>query len=445
MATKTFTIRNALAGNFQRISEGSAGTEVFTSARWSVGTLGASNFGYLLAQGDQTTFGATAIPNTDVPGTATGDSFRTDVPISGSFASGNWTIAPRVAGAVSISTLDGRIRMRVFKSANADGSGATELTSGVLIGTTVTDLGSTAQASTITWAAPEIVLANEYLFFRTAWEITGAGGSASDGVRLIGGGASNIVSTDFEAGFSVSPTAGQARMSGNAPTAEAKIALTPAKAGLTLGSELEQEFGAFSNISGGGSAVDNGDGTFTITDDTISRALIPLSFLTDGAAYRIELEILSTTHPGLRSDWSDQFGQNLTGITGTYTYTASRSTYDNTFRFLDVETTGAGSTTFRLVSFREVLGFAWQSRIIGNTPTIEIGAFPIVGQSRQVGNVPGLAFAFIPGVGLSRVLGNTPSLTESEGGLWQTVGAATGTWGNVPGASGTWGNVPRAF
>lgn len=126
------------------------------------------------------------------------------------------------------------------------------------------------------------------------------------------------------------------------------------KAELALGPELAQEFTAFVRISGGGTTTNNGDGTFTISGDTVSRASIPLSFLTNGATYRIELEIISTTHPTLETDWCDYGDQILSGITGVYSYTASRLTHDATFRFLDVQSSGAGSTTFRLASFRKV-------------------------------------------------------------------------------------------
>ena len=218
MTTKTLTIRNALAGNFLEVSEGSAGAEISTATKFSVGTTSANQFGYLIAQGDQTVFDTPGLPTADVPGSSTGDSFRTLNTYTGTFAAGNWTIQPRFISNDPSGTGDGLIGMRVFRGTNADGSGATEITTGIVNGSAVTNLTSSAsQNSTITWAAPAITLENEYLFFRAAWRISGAGRVSSVEHIVRGEGASNFLTTDFLSSVTASPSTGQSRLVGKVP------------------------------------------------------------------------------------------------------------------------------------------------------------------------------------------------------------------------------------
>lgn len=81
--------------------------------------------------------------------TNTGDSFASTRPLSGTFATGNWTfnlnMRATVAGAV------GRMRVRIWASSNADGSGARALSTS-LVGATITLSTSADQNSSITWA-----------------------------------------------------------------------------------------------------------------------------------------------------------------------------------------------------------------------------------------------------------------------------------------------------
>lgn len=118
-------------------------------------------------------------------------------PYTGTFANTAWTfdwnMRAGTAGAV------GRVRMRVWKSANADGSSATALTTSTLVGSTVT-LSTTADTnSSMSWSPGSITLSNEYLFFQVEWEETVAGTSASDNVlwRI---GTAKITTPDFSTG-----------------------------------------------------------------------------------------------------------------------------------------------------------------------------------------------------------------------------------------------------
>lgn len=75
------------------------------------------------------------------------------------------------------------VNYRLYKSANADGSSPTELTSGVVAGSNMSNLTTTTQSSTATLlsGASTITLNGEYLFLQIALEITVAsGGSTAD-------------------------------------------------------------------------------------------------------------------------------------------------------------------------------------------------------------------------------------------------------------------------
>lgn len=125
--------------------------------------------------------------------TTAGDSFVAG-PFTGVFAAGawtfNWNMRASTAGA------KGAIRMRVWKSANANGSAATELTSGPITGTTIT-LSTTADANTATaWSPAAFVCNNEYLFFQLEWQETTAGTSGTNNV-FFRAGTTSIVTTNL--------------------------------------------------------------------------------------------------------------------------------------------------------------------------------------------------------------------------------------------------------
>jgi hypothetical protein len=110
--------------------------------------------------------------------TTAGDSFRSDNPLNGTFAAGNWnfTFGMRTGAATNA----GRIRCNMWASVNADGSSARKLNAATLVGTTVTMNSITATFnSTITWNAPQIILNNEYVFLQPEWNSTTAGTSNS--------------------------------------------------------------------------------------------------------------------------------------------------------------------------------------------------------------------------------------------------------------------------
>ena len=143
-----------------------------------------------------TTFTGTAEPSA-APNTT--DSWRSESPLTGGFAAGNWTIALSVIASVANASGTGVIRVRIWKSANADGSSATELTTSTVSTSPWGNLTTaTAQNLTATVSIPQTNFVNEYLFIQTAIQIDTASASSTAEVRFrIDGTNSRITTSSF--------------------------------------------------------------------------------------------------------------------------------------------------------------------------------------------------------------------------------------------------------
>src|SRR5262245_17944538 len=186
------------------MSETDPGTEAFASpvTGWivSTGTSGTSPFN---SQNEQAASTFTGGPHPDGSiDTSTGDCLRTTNQYTGDFANANWVISFCVRANSSGSTHDGRVTARLFRSANADGSSATQITSAIQNGTTVTDLLTSAtQTSTVTFNPGAFSVNNEYIFVQLGWERLGAGPMTTSDVNMRVGNASGngtrVVSSNF--------------------------------------------------------------------------------------------------------------------------------------------------------------------------------------------------------------------------------------------------------
>lgn len=95
-------------------------------------------------------------------------------PSTGTFSLGTWYSSVSVIAVTSGTTQDGRARIRLWRSNNADGTVATEITasSGVMVGSFVTDLTTTvAQSSAASARIAAFSVVNEYIFMQVAWEL----------------------------------------------------------------------------------------------------------------------------------------------------------------------------------------------------------------------------------------------------------------------------------
>jgi hypothetical protein len=156
---------------------GSAPSTATGSTGWTVAATAADNYSKMAfgVERAASTFGGTALPNTSGPDNTLKDCFRTG-PWSGSFASGDWAFSCPVIAVDAGGTQDGALRVRVWRSNNADGSSATELTSDVVQLSTVTNLTTGAAqicSGNVTLGAITHSGTDYYLFFMFAWRITG--------------------------------------------------------------------------------------------------------------------------------------------------------------------------------------------------------------------------------------------------------------------------------
>ena len=209
MAAKTWYATNNLAGTaHQEMSETDPGTEATSSPQtgWVVGT-GATNHASFDAQSNvaAASFTATTQPDgTPVTTAGAGDCLRSTTTYSGSFAAASWQVHFCVRGVTQAGTQDGRIRFRLLRGANADGSGATEITAAQQQGSLVSNLLTSAtQDSNLTFSPGAFSVTNEYIFVQLAWERTGAGGHSTTDVAMRIGNASSagtrVISADFTA------------------------------------------------------------------------------------------------------------------------------------------------------------------------------------------------------------------------------------------------------
>jgi hypothetical protein len=201
MAKSTFHLTSGVdAQGWCALSE-SAQSAATTASGWTVGT-GATNHSELEAGVERaaSTFTGTTPPDGTLD-TTLKDALRTPDALTLNFAPGEWQFDFGLIAVTNGGAQDGRIRFRVIK-ADADGSNATEVTSGQQQASLVTDLGTGAeQVSSLAVELPRIELSNQYLFFQLAWERTGAGGMTNADALLRTGTASTgtrIVSSEIE-------------------------------------------------------------------------------------------------------------------------------------------------------------------------------------------------------------------------------------------------------
>ena len=200
MTVTSIYLKDAAAGVFRALQVGgSVPATTTTSTGWVVGTVSPTAYSQMASNTERasSTFSSTAQPPDSGPDSTLGDGFRTENVVNGYWAAGTWTIPIPVIRVTAGTTADGRVRVRLWRSPNADGSAATEVTSGVQTGTTVTNLTNVEQISTVTATVNEFGCVDEYLFLSVAWEITGAGGGATDDVDIRVGTSGTITPPDF--------------------------------------------------------------------------------------------------------------------------------------------------------------------------------------------------------------------------------------------------------
>lgn len=144
------------------------------------------------------TFTATVVPDATLVAGPPGDTWVTPAALTGNFPAGNWTLSMSVRAVTAAYTGRGRLRFRVFKGTSR--ATATEITTATQItNATTANLSITTPVTlSVTWAAPAITMAGEFLFFTFAFETTAAGttGTGQD-IDLFLGATSVVTTTNF--------------------------------------------------------------------------------------------------------------------------------------------------------------------------------------------------------------------------------------------------------
>jgi hypothetical protein len=154
---------------------GSAPSSSTMSTGWTVGSTAADNYSEMAfgTERPANTFSGTAAPGAS-PNNTLKNGWRLG-PTPGVFSAGDWPVSLPAIAVDQGGTQDGAFRLRMFSSDNADGSSATELTSGAVQLSTLTNIATGAeQAGTATLTGIPSIPAGKYIFFCCAWRVTGA-------------------------------------------------------------------------------------------------------------------------------------------------------------------------------------------------------------------------------------------------------------------------------
>lgn len=186
------------------MSETDPGAEAYRSAvtGWIVST-GSTNHSEMFRDVERaaSTFVNTTPPDGTID-TTNGDCLRSALAYTGNFAAADWNVHFAARAQTSATGQDGRMRCRLLRGSNADGSGATEITGAQQLGGLTTNLLTTVtQVSTATFNPGAFSLASEFIFVQIGWERTGAASMTTADVNMrVGNGSgtgTRVISSDF--------------------------------------------------------------------------------------------------------------------------------------------------------------------------------------------------------------------------------------------------------
>lgn len=197
MGTKTLYFKNAVINGALSLQDGGTSPpNGSTQTGFRVAKLVPGNFALMAVGSEAITFSTTDLLTP--PSFSAASCWRSEQPFTGGFAAATWTMAYRVRAASAAGGQGGRIKCRVWRSASPDGMGAMELSSAVLVGSTVSPIPmSPPSTSIVLWAPGVIFFNNEYLWLQCEWEITAASTNANADVLFYIDSTTNVVTPDL--------------------------------------------------------------------------------------------------------------------------------------------------------------------------------------------------------------------------------------------------------
>ena len=200
-SAQTLYLKDAAASVHRALQNGgTAPTDATTGTGWDVGTIVPTAYHLMKANqvpGPFTFVNSPAYPESGID-TTNGDCWRTENTLTGDFASDNWQFDFEMIGS-DAGDADGTVRFRLYRGTNADGTGATEITSVAQACATITNLGGTKQLASLTLNPGAFTVTAEYLFVQCAWVISG-GSAAGQTVKFCVGTNSKIVTAALTTG-----------------------------------------------------------------------------------------------------------------------------------------------------------------------------------------------------------------------------------------------------
>lgn len=200
MTASTFYLSSTVAASSNHLSlvTSAPGTATISTG-WTVGTTAPTAYSAMAAGVERaaSTFGSTALPDGTGPSNTLGDCFRTSSTLDGRWAAGTWTLSVPMIAVTAGGAADVAAVFRVWRGESATGSDAVEITSGLQTGSTLTNLTTAEQISTLAFALDGIGVVGEYLFLQVALKIIGVGGGATDDALLRVGSAATLVTPNW--------------------------------------------------------------------------------------------------------------------------------------------------------------------------------------------------------------------------------------------------------
>jgi hypothetical protein len=199
MAVKTLYLTDALASgaNHYALQDGGSAPaanyfgNAHSNSGWNFGNNAAPRYAYMDAGNEinRTNITATTNPAAAIPNNTIGDSFRIPLALSGTFPAGNWPFSWLFRSGSAAFAGRFQIRVRVWRSTDPTGAGATQVTTAdIILGPSTANVSLTANTTLAgTWAAPQIILDNEYLFFQVIGQTTTAGTATGQDVNFYKG------------------------------------------------------------------------------------------------------------------------------------------------------------------------------------------------------------------------------------------------------------------
>jgi hypothetical protein len=270
---------------------------------------------------------------------AAGDSFVAG-PYTGVFAAAAWTFNFRMIATV-VSGQQGRVRFRVWKSANADGTSATELTAGVQQASIIS-VTTTVANSTFSWSPGALTFNNEYLFIQVEWLVTTASGSNTGNVLF------NQVTTTANTPTVVTPdfvppvNAIVSQTLGNLAQAAAATVVDPRTATRVMNAATPTFPSWTFTRSGTGATHFNSSGVLTVSTANTPR----ITYKYNGSTWVLAgmlYEPASTNYQnGLFAGSNVNFDGGVTGIDGTTTTNEFTPNTTNGFHGFAISSTFTG-------------------------------------------------------------------------------------------------------